>query len=302
MQAQLLAALAMLAFAANSILARLALADTGIDAVSFTLIRLWSGAAMLMLVLAWRERGAGRAAAGTTLRSIWRPGAAPTQVWLAVVALCLYAFGFSLAYRQLSAASGALLLFAAVQISMLSIAWWLGERLSARQWAGFALASSGVVYLLLPGIKAPPLVAAMLMLVAGVGWGVYTLLARQLGEPVLATTINFVRAAMLALLVLAVSLVWQRPQLDGQGMLLAMLSGAITSGLGYVIWYAAVARISTSTAAVAQLSVPLITALAGVWLLQEALTTRLLVAGVVILLGIGLVSVPVRIRRVDGVR
>ena len=299
MPAVLLTTAAMLAFAANSILARLALSATAIDAVSFTLVRLLSGAAMLLLVLAMRERRAGRGGLGTTLRPALQPGPAPALVWLAALALCLYAFGFSLAYRQLTAASGALLLFAAVQISMLSIAWWRGERLSARQWSGFALASSGVVYLLLPGIKAPPLAAAMLMLVAGVGWGIYTVLARQLGDPVQATTINFVRASLLALIVLAISLVWQRPQLDGQGMLLAMLSGAVTSGLGYVIWYAAVARINTGTAAVAQLSVPLITALAGLWLLQEALTMRLLLSGVVILLGIALVSIPRQSKRVD---
>ena len=292
MPALLLSTAAMLAFAANSILARLALSATPIDAVSFTVIRLLSGAAMLLLVLAMLERRAGRAGLGTALRLSLRPGSAPAMIWLAVAALCLYAFGFSLAYRQLTAASGALLLFAAVQISMLSIAWWRGERMTARQWTGFALASTGVVYLLMPGIKAPPLAAAMLMLVAGVGWGVYTVLARQLGEPVLATTINFVRTSLLALIVLVISMLWQRPQLDGQGMLLAVVSGAVTSGLGYVIWYAAVARITTGTAAVAQLSVPLITALAGVWLLQEALTMRLVVAGLVILLGIGLVSVP----------
>ena len=298
----LLTTVAMLAFAANSILARLALSATTIDAVSFTVIRLLSGAAMLLLVLAMRERRAGRAGLGAALRPALRSGSAPAMVWLAALALSLYAFGFSLAYRQLTAASGALLLFAAVQISMLSIAWWRGERLSARQWSGFALASTGVVTLLLPGIKAPPLAAAMLMLLAGVGWGIYTVLARQLGAPVLATTINFVRASLLALIVLAFSLVWQRPQLDGQGMLLAILSGAITSGVGYVIWYAAVARITTGTAAVAQLSVPLITALAGVWLLQEALTMRLVVAGLVVLLGIALVSVPARIKSVDAVR
>ncbi|MBU1188580.1 MAG: DMT family transporter [Gammaproteobacteria bacterium] len=297
MPALLLTTVAMLAFAANSILARLALTATAIDAVSFSVIRLLAGAVMLLLVLLMQQRQAVVNALITTCSL--RTSNAIAIEWLAASALCLYAFGFSLAYRQLTAASGALLLFAAVQISMLSIAWWRGERLSARQWTGFALASTGVVYLLLPGIKAPPLVAAVLMLVAGVGWGVYTLLARQLGEPVQATTINFVRAAMLALLVLVVSLVWQRPQLDGQGMLLAMLSGAVTSGLGYVIWYAAVGRISTSTAAVAQLSVPLITALAGVWLLQEALTTRLLVSGLVILLGIALVSLPARNRRAE---
>ncbi|GAB4114394.1 MAG: DMT family transporter [Wenzhouxiangellaceae bacterium] len=297
MPALLLTTAAMLAFAANSILARLALTATAIDAVSFSVIRLLAGAVMLLLVLLMQQRQAVVNALITACSM--RTSNANAIEWLAASALCLYAFGFSLAYRQLTAASGALLLFAAVQISMLSIAWWRGERLSARQCTGFALASTGVVYLLLPGIKAPPLVAAVLMLVAGVGWGVYTLLARQLGEPVQATTINFVRAAMLALLVLVVSLVWQRPQLDNQGMLLAMLSGAVTSGLGYVIWYAAVGRISTSTAAVAQLSVPLITALAGVWLLQEALTTRLLVAGLVILLGIGLVSMPARNRRAE---
>lgn len=298
MPALLLTALAMLAFAANSILARLALSGTSIDAISFTLIRLLSGALMLLLVVTLREPGNCRRG----LRKVFAPAVRPSLLWLAALALTVYAFGFSLAYRQLSAASGALLLFAAVQISMLSIARWRGERLSGRQWTGIAIASAGLLYLLLPGIEAPPAMAAVLMLLAGVGWGVYTLLARQLGEPVQATTINFARAALLAVMVLAVSLLWQRPLLDAQGIMLAISSGALSSGLGYVIWYAAVARISTAMAAVAQLSVPLITALAAVWLLQEALTTRLLVAGVVILLGIGLVSVPARIGHVDGVR
>lgn len=298
MSALLLTTAAMLAFAANSILARLALTATAIDAVSFSVIRLLSGAVMLLLLLLLRQRGAATAAiaAACSLR------AGNGKAWLAALALLLYALGFSLAYRDLTAASGALLLFAAVQVSMLSMAWWQGEHLRPRQWLGFLLAMVGLVYLLLPGIAAPPVLPAGLMLIAGVGWGVYTLLARRLGEPVLATTINFVRVVLLALLALAISLWWQQPVLDVAGVMLAMLSGAVTTGLGYVIWYAAVARISTGTAAVAQLSVPLITALAGVWLLQEALTMRLLVAAVFILLGIALVSVPGQGRRVDVVR
>ncbi len=298
MPAALLTGLAMLAFAANSILARQALSATAIDAVSFSVIRLLSGAVMLLLLLLLRQRGAATAALATACSL--RVGSG--KPWLAALALLLYALGFSLAYRDLTAASGALLLFVAVQISMLSMAWWQGERLRPRQWLGFLLAMVGLGYLLLPGIAAPPVLPAGLMLIAGVGWGVYTLLARQRGEPVLATTINFARGAVLALIALAISWWWQQPVLDVAGVMLAMLSGAVTSGLGYVIWYAAVARISTGTAAVAQLSVPLITALAGVWLLQEALTIRLLVAAVFIVLGIALVSVPGQGRRVDGER
>ena len=145
------------------------------------------------------------------LRPSLRPGSVPALVWLAALALCLYAFGFSLAYRQLTAASGALLLFAAVQSSMLSIGWWRGERMSARQWTGFALASIGVVYSVVAGHQGT---AACRRHADAcwpvVGWGVYTVLARQLGEPVQATTINFARASQLALIVLTISLVWQR--------------------------------------------------------------------------------------------
>jgi drug/metabolite transporter (DMT)-like permease len=209
--------------------------------------------------------------------------------WASALALFGYAIAFSLAYRSLSAATGALLLFGAVQVTMIAWARVRGERLARRQWIGAAVALGGLVWLLLPGLAAPPPDAAALMLGAGVAWGIYTLRARGAGDPTRVTAANFARASLPALglaLALAPGLTW-----DADGLVLAVASGALASGVGYAVWYAALRHIGTHTAAVSQLSVPVLTAIAGVTLLAEPLTSRLITGGVAVLGGILLVVV-----------
>ena len=267
----ILTVLALVAFAANSILARLALTDTGIDPVSFTTIRIVSGAVILWLIVRFRTR--------TTPAS---------GGWWPALALLAYALAFSLAYLSLTAATGALILFGSVQITMIGRAISTGDRLSIRQWAGLSLATGGLVWLLLPGLAAPPLAGAALMIAAGAAWGIYTLMAKGTGDPIQTTAANFIRASLPALLVSAIFV--SRASIDLPGTLLAIASGALASGLGYVIWYAALKHLQTSTAAVSQLTVPVITAILGILLLAEPLTPRLLVAGLAILTGIALVT------------
>lgn len=266
----LLTGLAMLAFAGNSLLCRLALKDTPIDAVSFTSLRLIAGAVMLWLLLHWRNRS-------TQVSGNWRSAAA----------LFTYAAAFSLAYLHLDAGTGALLLFGAVQISMLLHGMLKGERPQRLQILGFVLALGGLLALLLPGSSAPALEGALLMLLAGVAWGIYSLLGRGTQEPLAASSGNFLRTLpFVAVLLLAY---W--PQLQGStlGVLYALLSGALTSGVGYFIWYSALPGLSAFQAASVQLSVPIIAALAGSLLLAEAISLRLLLASIAVLGGIGLI-------------
>lgn len=266
----LLTALAMLAFAGNSLLCRLALRETAIDAAGFTAIRLASGALMLWLLL--------------RLRSPRQPMAGN---WAGALALFVYAATFSFAYLRLDTGVGALLLFGAVQLSMLLWGLWRGERLGLAASLGTALAAGGLLALLLPGASAPPLTAALLMLLAGVAWGAYSLLGRGQGEPLAMTAGNFLRAAPLGLL-LALALL---PQLrwDGAGLFYALLSGALTSGVGYAIWYSALPGLRASQAATVQLSVPILAALGGSLVLGEALSLRLLLSAAAVLGGIALV-------------
>ncbi len=266
----LLTGLAMLAFAANSVLCRLALKDTGIDAASFTAVRLVSGALALWLIVA--ARGGSAADAGD---------------WPSALALFAYAAPFSFAYASLSAGAGALLLFGAVQASMILWGWWRGERLGLRQLLGLALAVGGLVYLLLPGLEAPPLGGALLMVAAGIAWGVYSLRGRGAASPLAATAGNFLRAAPLGLALAFAALPWLK--LDAAGIGYAVASGALASGVGYAIWYAALPGLKAASAATVQLSVPVIVALAGVILLAEPLTLRLMLASAAILGGIALV-------------
>jgi drug/metabolite transporter (DMT)-like permease len=267
-----LTALAMLAFAGNSLLCRLALKTTAIDAASFTAIRLVSGALILALILRARRT---------------RPTAGGS--WTMAAMLFAYAAFFSFAYRDLTAATGALLLFGSVQLSMLGWALSRGERLRGLQLAGLAIAVAGLVYLLLPGLAAPPPLAAALMIGAGMAWAVYSVLGKGAGEPIAGTGGNFVRsvafAAVLALAALS------HEQLDRMGMIYAVASGAITSGLGYVLWYAALPSFTTSAAAIIQLSVPAIATLGGALLLAEPVGARVLVASAAILGGIALTIV-----------
>nr|WP_323132895.1 DMT family transporter [Marinobacter lipolyticus] len=267
----LLTTIAMIAFAGNSLLCRAALRDTGIDAASFTSVRLVAGALMLWLILA--------------LRGNRRPLAVGS--WPSALALFGYAAAFSFAYGGLSAAMGALLLFGAVQATMIGIGIWRGNRPGAIQWAGFVVAFAGLIGLLLPGLSAPPVASALLMIVAGIAWGVYSLRAKGAGEPTAVTTGNFIRSVPLAL---ALSLVMlSQVQVDAPGLIYAVASGAVTSGMGYAIWYMALPLLQATSAATVQLSVPVIAAVGGVLLLGEPLTLRLVVAGVAILGGIAIV-------------
>ncbi|TVQ32803.1 MAG: DMT family transporter [Wenzhouxiangella sp.] len=267
----LLTILALCAFAANSILARLALTATEIDPVSFTGVRLVSGALMLWLIVRLRQ-----------------PSTTGNGNWASALALFAYAIAFSLAYLSLTAATGALILFGAVQATMVGWALVRGDRLGLGQWIGLALALAGLVGLLLPGLHAPPLPAAGMMLAAGVAWGIYSLRGRGPGDPISTTATNFALACVPAVAVTVLFL--GQSSWDIPGLLLAIASGALASGLGYVVWYSVLGHIQTSTAAVAQLSVPAITALAGVVLLTEPISLRLLLAGLAILGGIALVS------------
>ena len=265
----LLTCLAMLAFAGNSLLCRLALRETDIDAASFTTIRLFCGALTLWLLLKLRQ-------AGQPIAGNW-PGA---------LALFTYAAAFSFAYLQLDTGTGALLLFGAVQLSMLLWGLLRGERLGTGASLGTALATAGLLALLLPDTSAPPLLAALLMLLAGIAWGAYSLLGRGQGDPLAVTAGNFLRATPLAMLLALVLL----PQLnwDGPGLFYAMLSGALTSGVGYSIWYSALPGLRASQAATVQLSVPILAALGGSLLLSEALSLRLTLSAVAVLGGIAL--------------
>jgi len=262
--------LAMLAFAANSLLCRAALKHTAIDPASFTAIRIISGALVLWLVM--RLRGAKSGRRGS---------------WLSALALVVYAAAFSFAYRSLSAATGALLLFGAVQATMIGQGFRQGERLRGGQLLGFILAAGGLVGLLLPGLSAPPLPGSLLMLGAGVAWGIYSLRGRGKGDPAAVTAGNFLRAAPLAAILSLV--MFRSAALDGTGFGYALLSGALTSGLGYVIWYTALPALKATQAATVQLSVPVIAALGGIIFLGESLTLRLLLAALAILGGIAMV-------------
>lgn len=266
----LLTVLALVAFAGNSLLCRAALAHGAMDAAGFTLVRLASGALVLVALVRLRR------------------GVAPGRgSWPSAFALFAYATAFSFAYRQLTAATGALLLFGAVQATMIAHGLRRGERLRAWQVAGVLIAGVGLVVLLLPGLSAPPLAAALLMLASGVAWGAYSLRGRGAGDPLRVTAGNFVRAlpsaAALALLLF--------PTLSATpaGIAYAVASGALASGMGYAIWYSALPHLRATTAASVQLSVPLIATLGGVLLLGEAVTWRLLAAALAIVGGIALV-------------
>jgi drug/metabolite transporter (DMT)-like permease len=273
-----LTALALAAFAGNSLLCRAALRDTPIDAATFTAIRIASGALTLWLIVRFRGSPARR-----------------DGDWPSAVALFVYAAAFSFAYLSLTAATGALLLFGAVQATMIGTGLSRGEKLSTTQWLGLLVAAAGLLGLLLPGLTAPPLGGALLMMAAGVAWGVYSLRGRMpvmaAVDPTLTTAGNFARAAPLAIALPGFALLWapEVVRYDTAGAGYALASGAVTSGLGYAIWYAALKGLRATSAATVQLSVPVLTALAGVVLLAEPLTPRVVLASVAVLGGIALV-------------
>ena len=298
----------MTAFAGNSLLCRLALKQTSIDAASFTFTRIISGAIALWLIVEFRRRlMVDRTASPLVERSPNllatpkpREGGSPVArqslpqagSWPSALALFAYAAAFSFAYISLSAGTGALLLFGAVQATM--IIWGLrqGEQLRARQWIGLAFALGGLVALVFPGLSAPPLSGSILMLGAGIAWGIYSLRGRASGDPISETAGNFLRAVPLAAVLSVAFLPWT--SLDRAGIGFAILSGAIASGVGYAIWYTALPGLRAASAATVQLSVPVLAAAGGILFLAESITLRLLFASVAVLGGIALVVIEKR--------
>ena len=313
----LLTALTMLAFAANSLLCREALVSGSIDAASFTLVRMVSGA-LVLVMLAFMQSGTDPAP-GSIQDSNSKQASDPKQAsnpkhvpkratlagnWRSALALLGYAAAFSFAYLSLTAATGALLLFGAVQATMIGYGLWAGERPNQLQLFGMLLALLGLGWFLLPGVAAPDSVGALLMLLAGVCWGVYSLLGRGAASPLFATAGNFVRSVPLALLlygVIAAAGMASQGEIVGQGegseifsvsaigVLYGIGSGAIASGLGYALWYAVLPRLEATTAATVQLSVPIIAAFGGLLLLGEPLSLRLVLCSTAVLGGIALV-------------
>lgn len=273
MQIAAMTALAMLAFAANSVLARLALALPDAEPMAFTGIRLASGAVALWLILWWRQRDGG---ALPRLQGSWAGAAA----------LFFYAILFSIAYLMLGAGMGALILFACVQFGMLGWAVFRGDRPGALEWAGIAVSLAAFFYLVSPGLVAPHPFGAALMALAGLSWAAYSLIGRGSTSPLADTAGNFVRCLPVALVLIVAGLLL-RP-LPGEALIYAVLSGVIASGVGYAIWYAALPGLSRVRASIVQLSVPAIAALGGALLIGESLTPRLIIASLGILGGVAL--------------
>lgn len=260
----------MIAFAGNSLLCRMALKETSIDAASFTSVRLLSGALMLWLLMRWQSQ----------------PPLAHGS-WLSALALFIYAVALSFAYRSIDTGAGALILFGAVQATMLIAGFLKGERMGAVQTVGFVAAMIGLVILVSPNLEAPSVFDSFLMLVSGGAWGVYSMLGRGQINPAAATTGNFLRAAPMSVALFLIALPWL--QLDAQGMLYAVISGAVTSALGYVLWYRVLQHMRAITASTVQLSAPLLAAMAGIIILGEVITRDLAVSSLLIIGGIWLV-------------
>lgn len=265
--------IAMIAFAANSLLCRMAIGAHTIDPGTFAAVRIVAGALTLCAIMAVRGHR-------TLLDGAdWRTGAM----------LFVYVAFFTFAYRSLSAGTGALILFGAVQITMFTAALRGGERFSAVSWAGLALAIAGLIYLVSPGVTAPDALGAAMMAIAGVGWGFYSLLGRGARDPLTATTNAFVLCAPAIVAVSLVSDVISGASVTSYGLALAIASGAIASGCGYVVWYAALPGLGAARAATVQLSVPVIAAFGGVVLIGEPVTTRLVLAAAATLGGVMIV-------------
>ncbi len=267
----LLTSLTMLAFAANSVLNRLALAEDLIGPSGFALVRVLSGAVVLAALVWWRHA---------------RPVDLSEVKVSSVAALSVYILGFTYAYINLDAGIGALILFGVVQVTMFAGALVSGERVTARRWAGAVVAFAGLVYLLAPSAEAPDLASAALMAAAGVGWGYYSLYGKHVAKPLQATAGNFLLSAPLALL--AWFFITDTHAASLMGVVLAILSGAVTSGLGYALWYSLLPRLETAQAAIAQLTVPVIAMAGGILFLSEALSLQFILASLLILGGVGI--------------
>ena len=274
-------AFALVAFAANSLLCRMALGGQLIDPVSFTMIRLVSGALALILIMQWF----GESNNAHEVKGSWGSG----------FALFVYAMAFSLAYVSLSAGMGALILFGSVQMTMISFALKSGEKLVLVQWIGLFAAIGGLLYLVMPGITAPDPLGALLMCISGIAWGVYSIRGKGITTPVVMTAWNFTRSAPMAIFALIIALSSVHIQLFGG--LLALVSGVITSGMGYVFWYKALRSLTTTQASTVQLTVPVIAAFGGVAMLSEQVSLRLILGSAMILGGVFLAIIKVQKNR-----
>ena len=271
MRAVLYTAFALIAFAFNSILCRMALRGGEADAAGFTLVRIAAGAVTLIVITYFAGSGKGS--------QIWERGN-----WISAFFLFAYATCFSFAYLGLTAGTGALILFGSVQLTMILASLIRGERPKSLEWVGLVLAVGGLVYLVFPGLSSPPLTSSLLMAAAGAAWGGYTLRGRGSSSPLADTTGNFALALPMAAMVAVVY--WSGVHLSKEGILLAALSGAVASGIGYTVWYAALKFHSATSAAVLQLAVPAIATAGGILFLAELATTRIYIAAGLILGGI----------------
>jgi drug/metabolite transporter (DMT)-like permease len=265
---------ALVAFAANSVLCRLALGEDTIDAASFTIIRLLSGVIILLVIVITTSKSKKTLSHGS---------------WSAAIMLFTYAVAFSFAYISLDTGTGALILFAAVQLTMILVAIVKGERLSWYEWAGMVIAFSGFVYLVLPGVSTPSLLGFILMTIAGIAWGIYTIMGKGSENPLADTTFNFTRTLPLVMVLFLLAL--ESTELSPKGIILAFISGAFASAIGYTIWYMALKGLSSTQAAVVQLLVPVIAAAGGVFFMSEIITMRLLISALMILGGVTLVLI-----------
>lgn len=274
MRTFILTALALIAFAANSVLCKYALGNNAIDAFSFTNIRLLSGAIVLFLLLKINKNNSQASSKGS---------------WISSAMLFIYALCFSYAYRTLDTGTGALILFGAVQITIILQSIISGNKLRLFEWIGILISFFGFIYLISPGVTAPSLIGFILMTISGVAWGIYTVKGQTSKNPLADTTYNFIKT--LPFLIITYLIAMNNSYYSLQGILLAIVSGGITSGIGYTIWYMAIRKLTPVQTAVVQLLVPLIAAFGGVLFISEIISIRLVISSVLILGGVLIITV-----------
>ncbi|MFS1491738.1 DMT family transporter [Vibrio splendidus] len=300
MQTVIVTFITLVAFAANSVLCRWALMDQTIDPLSFSIVRILSGALTLLILLTLSSKSKRVLANSTT--SVYTKFKSQFQ-FTSILSLLVYMFGFSFAYLELGAGLGALVLFVAVQFTMIAAHLFSGNRMSSLEWCGCLLSVAGLVYLLMPteSTRSPDLVSIILMSLAGVGWGVYTLAGKKSSKALQSTTANFGFSSLVILAGISVLTVipnaLSQVSITEQGLIYAVISGSVASGVGYSLWYYVVKKLNTVVASIAQLSVPVIATLGGVLLLSEPVTMQFVISSTVILLGISLVLVAPKLKK-----
>ncbi|OED73458.1 DMT family transporter [Vibrio splendidus] len=304
MQTVIVTFITLVAFAANSVLCRWALMDQTIDPLSFSIVRILSGALTLLILftLSSQSKSKSKQELANNSTSVYTKLKSQFQ-FTSILSLLVYMFGFSFAYLKLGAGLGALVLFVAVQFTMIAAHLFSGNRMSLLEWGGCLLSVAGLVYLLMPteSTQAPDLVSIILMSLAGVGWGIYTLAGKKSLNALQSTTANFGFSSLVILAGLSLLVVIPNamPQVSitEQGLIYAVISGSVASGVGYSLWYYVVKKLNTVVASIAQLSVPVIATLGGVLLLSEPVTMQFIISSTVILLGISLVLVAPKLKK-----